>query len=164
ADRIGGLVTPASASFAAACFLSAFVAAPLIATAAESTVLKDVKEFQSRKQTSDPETWPGAPIYRATCSSCHEGQVPKAPPKMFLQMMTPAGILRALDQGLMKQQASALSEDDRRHVAEYLASTSLDAASKAPAAPRCSGRAAMFDDSVPALGNGWGHDNSRFIP
>jgi polyvinyl alcohol dehydrogenase (cytochrome) len=132
--------------------------------AAESSVLKDVKEFQSRAQTADPETWPGAAVYRSTCASCHEGQVPKAPHKMFLQLMTPASILRALDQGLMKQQASALTEPDRRHVAEYLSSTSLDAAAKTPAAPRCSGKAATFDVSVPALPLGWGHNNSRFIP
>lgn len=127
-------------------------------------MLKDVKEFQSRAQTSDPETWPGAPVYRTSCASCHEGQVPKAPHKMFLQMMTSTVILNALDHGLMKQQASALSQPDRRHVAEYLSATSFESAAKAPPAPSCSGKAAVFDVSVPAQRLGWGHDNSRFIP
>lgn len=129
-----------------------------------ATQLKDVKEFQSRKQGSDPETWPGAPVYRSTCSTCHEGQVPKAPHKMFLQMMTPASILNALDNGMMKQQAAALSATDRRHVAEYLSATSFESAASARTAPMCSGAAATFDASKGPATVGWGYDNARFIP
>ncbi|MFX7567207.1 hypothetical protein ABTJ77_19955, partial [Acinetobacter baumannii] len=34
---------------------------------------------------ADRETMPGAPLYHAKCAICHEGQVPKAPIKTFLQ-------------------------------------------------------------------------------
>ncbi|MBV8854549.1 MAG: hypothetical protein JOY91_14145, partial [Sinobacteraceae bacterium] len=58
-----------------------------------STSLKDLKELEARHLASDPETWPGAAVYRDICSKCHQGQVPKAPHKMFLQMMSPDVIL-----------------------------------------------------------------------
>jgi polyvinyl alcohol dehydrogenase (cytochrome) len=83
---------------------------------------------------------------------------------MFLQMMAPATILAALDNGMMKQQAAALSEADRRHVAEYLSATSLDSAATPHTAPMCTGAAATFDASKPPASVGWGYNNSRFIP
>ena len=130
----------------------------------QSTVLKDVSELQSRTQESNPETWPGAPVYRANCATCHEGQVPKAPHKMFLQMMTPVTILDALEHGLMVQQAKPLSAVERRNVAEYLAGASFASVAATREAPRCTGAAAKFDDAAPPLALGWGHDNARFVP
>ncbi|HEU4624021.1 MAG TPA: PQQ-binding-like beta-propeller repeat protein [Steroidobacteraceae bacterium] len=140
-------------------------AAAAAETAKQSTsTLKDVSELQSRKQTSNPETWPGAAVYRKSCSACHEGQVPKAPHKMFLQMMAPGNILGALEHGLMKQQGDSLSPADRKHVAEYLSATSFASLSAERPPPRCSGTAATFDASKPAAAVGWGYDNSRFVP
>ncbi len=142
--------------------------APTLAAAERAkqggTVLEDVSELQSRKQTSDPQTWPGASVYRKSCSGCHEGQVPKAPHKMFLQMMTPRTILDALERGLMKQQGGSLSAPDRRHVAEYLSQTSFDSTAAERTAPHCAGAAATFDASKAPAAVGWGYDNSRFIP
>ena len=113
---------------------------------------------------ADPEKWPGAAVYRTNCSGCHEGQVPKAPHKMFLQMMTPGTILEALDHGMMQQQAAALSGEQRRQVAEYLAATTFEAAASARSAPRCAGAPAEFNKNLPPAAVGWGYDNSRFIP
>ena len=50
-----------------------------------SSSLKDISELSATKPKVDPETLPGAPVYHTTCAACHEGQVPKAPHKMFLQ-------------------------------------------------------------------------------
>lgn len=125
-----------SAAYAA---LPAVPAAPAAASSAQdSSTLKDVRELESRKFASDPEKWPGAAVYQQTCSHCHQGQVPKAPQKMFLQMLAPQSILAALTTGLMKEQGAALTPQARREVAEYLGGEKLDANRKVPQAPRCS--------------------------
>jgi polyvinyl alcohol dehydrogenase (cytochrome) len=161
-------------------------AAPAAATPAQdSSTLKDVRELESRKLDSDPEKWPGVAVYQQTCSHCHQGQVPKAPQKMFLQMLAPGSILAALTTGLMKEQGAALTPEARRQVAEYLGGEKLDANRKAPQAPRCtapgSGASADEGDSGPAgasiprpapaaafaqlpVALGWGFDNARFVP
>jgi polyvinyl alcohol dehydrogenase (cytochrome) len=131
--------------------------------AAASSSLHDVSELSANKSAVDPETLPGAPLYHRTCAACHEGQVAKAPHKMFLQMMPAANILAALTTGLMKDQGAALSAAQRQQVAEYLAGAPLAAAS-ASTAPRCSGRSAQFDLARAPAARGWGHENSGFTP
>jgi polyvinyl alcohol dehydrogenase (cytochrome) len=132
------------------------------APAQESSSLKDLSELSATKPKVDPETLPGAPVYHSTCAACHEGQVPKAPHKMFLQMMPPENILAALNTGLMKPQAAALSAKQRREVAEYLGGPLGAVTAKAP--PLCTGPALKFDAKQAAAPVGWGLDNSRFIP
>ncbi len=80
---------------------------------------------------------PGEAVYAASCAQCHEGGVPKAPHKMFLQMMAADAIFDALQSGIMKMQAAALTGQQRRDVAEYLAGKSIEASRAASAAPRC---------------------------
>jgi polyvinyl alcohol dehydrogenase (cytochrome) len=128
-----------------------------------SSSLKDLSELSATKPKVDPETLPGAPVYHTTCAACHEGPVPKAPHKMFLQMMPPENILAALTTGLMKAQGAALTPAARRAVAEYLGGAPLGAV-QAKAPPRCTGAAARFDARQAAVPVGWGLDNSRFIP
>ena len=132
------------------------------APAQESSSLKDLSELSASKPKVDPETLPGAAVYHGTCAACHEGQVPKAPHKMFLQMMPPENILAALTTGLMKPQGAALSAAQRHAVAEYLGGPLGAVQAKAP--PRCTGTAAKFDARQAAAPVGWGLDNSRFIP
>src|SRR5579871_3496124 len=112
--------------------------------ASGSSQLKDLSELSATKPKVDPETLPGAPVYHTVCAACHEGQVPKAPHKMFLQMMPPENILAALTTGPMKEQASGLSAKQRQEVAEYLGGAPLGAV-QAKAPPRCEGRANTFD-------------------
>lgn len=128
----------------------------------DSSTLKDIRELDSRKLDSDPEKWPGAAVYQQTCSHCHQGQVPKAPQKMFLQMMAPASILAALNTGMMKDQAASLTPEARRQVAEYLGGEKLDANRTARVAPRCA--AAAGDPAQLPVALGWGFDNARFTP
>ena len=136
------------------------------ATPAEpsTSTLKDVKELDSRQLASDPETWPGAKVYRGLCVNCHEGQVAKAPHKMFLQMMSADVILAALTDGLMREQGATLTPDKRREVSEYLAGAPLGASVAKQAPPRCSGKTGEFDVTQLPVALGWGHDNARFIP
>ena len=126
--------------------------------------VKSVTEFDAKAVPKDVEQWPGAALYRTTCSGCHEGQVPKAPHKMFLQMLSGPTIVTALTDGLMAAQGKALTPQQRREVAEYLSGEPLSA-TKAEVPPRrCSGDAALFDTSQHPLHAGWGYDNARFVP
>lgn len=107
----------------------------------------------------------GEAIYARTCAKCHEGGVPKAPHKMFLQMMAPDGILTALESGVMKTQAAELSVAERRVVAEHLSGHSLDEVRSDAEPPHCEGAHAAFDLTHPPAKAGWGinRENQRFI-
>jgi mono/diheme cytochrome c family protein len=67
----------------------------------------------------------GEQIYAERCAQCHEGGVPKAPHKMFLQMMATDAIHAALTTGIMQQQATGLDAAAKVAVAEYLGGQSL---------------------------------------
>ena len=139
----------------------------LLATAAggaeEPHALKNLSELDSRKLAVDPETLPGAAVFQGHCAQCHLGQVPKAPQKMFLQMMSGPTIHEALVNGLMKSQAQGLSESERVEVAEYLSGGPLSAARSGPAPKMCVAAARRFDTAEQPLQAGWGYNNSRFI-
>jgi polyvinyl alcohol dehydrogenase (cytochrome) len=128
-----------------------------------SSALKDVSELSANKSAVDPETLPGAPLYHRICANCHEGQVAKAPHKMFLQMMPAKNIVTALTTGVMREQGAALSSEERQRVAEYLAGAPLSSVAP-PAPPRCTARAAQFDLKHRPAAVGWGLDNSGFTP
>ena len=136
---------------------------PAPETTPSSHALKNVSELDSRKLAVDPETLPGAAVFQHHCAQCHEGQVPKAPQKMFLQMMSGPTIHEALTHGLMVGQAQSLSEAERVQVAEYLSGGPLSAAQNHPQPKRCSGAAEHFDTAEGPLRAGWGYNNSRFI-
>ena len=108
----------------------------------------------------------GEQVYLERCAQCHEGGVPKAPHKMFLQMMATDAIHDALSTGIMQQQATGLSAAARVAVAEYLGGQSLADSQAKPEAQRCSGPAAKFDLNSPPAKAGWGMDrqNRRFVP
>jgi polyvinyl alcohol dehydrogenase (cytochrome) len=125
--------------------------------------VEDVSEFDAARAGTNVEAWPGAAVYRSACAGCHEGQVPKAPHKTFLQMLSGPTILASLEHGLMKAQGGALSPEQRRHVAEYLSATPLANAPSVAQAPRCAGEAARFDLAQRPVRSGWGYSNSRFV-
>lgn len=114
-------------------------------------------------EPASPEATPGARIFDEHCATCHEGQAPGAPEKVFLQMMSPGSILAAITHGMMAGEARALSPAEKREVAEYLGAQNIGSGGTHPV-PLCSGTAARFDLTQPPVPSGWGHDNSRFIP
>jgi polyvinyl alcohol dehydrogenase (cytochrome) len=143
--------------------LAADAAPAEAAAASEVPKLGSVKEFDAKASTVDPESLPGAKVFAAHCAQCHLGEVPKAPQKMFLQMLSGPTILEALNHGLMQGQAAALSPAERVQVAEYLSGAPLAAQQPTQAAPHCVGPAAHFDLHERPLHTGWGYDNARFI-
>jgi polyvinyl alcohol dehydrogenase (cytochrome) len=137
------------------------------ATAAEpqkagSSTLESTDALVSKAQTVDPETLPGAPLYKQQCAQCHDSGVAKAPNKLFLQMLSPDTIHRALTAGVMVSQAAALSGEQRRQVADYLGSSMVTAEARREP-PVCDKARASFDSSKAPLAAGWGYDNARRI-
>lgn len=114
----------------------------------------------------------GITLFGKHCAQCHEAPGSRAPKRDALRERTPESILDAITSGAMVAQARALTVEQRRQVAEYIAGRPLGAQASVdvPALPnRC---AAQLDDaqfSNPLKGpmwNGWGVDlgNSRFQP
>ncbi len=114
---------------------------------------------------SQAESVSGELVYAEHCSQCHEGGVAKAPHKMFLQMLAPDSIHRAMTDGIMQAQSAALNDDERRLVAEYLAGASLDEYAAPPLPPMCNAADAIFDFDKPPASTGWGvaHNNNRYV-
>jgi polyvinyl alcohol dehydrogenase (cytochrome) len=118
--------------------------------------LPEVKDFTGR----DPalEQSPGAAVYRASCAACHDAGLNRAPQKINLIDMTPEAIHAALIDGAMRPQGSALSEDQKVAVAEYVAGRKLGASTTDGALKKCEGAAAQFDLAEPPVFTGWGLD------
>ena len=116
---------------------------------------------QAATSTAAPD---GAALYSQHCEQCHGGSVSKAPPLSLLQIMSASSILRAMEAGIMQQQAAAMNEAERRALAEHLTGQTLGAAALQPA-PQCSGASAAFDFSELPDQQGWGvnHNNQRYF-
>ena len=68
----------------------------------------------------------GKKIFYTTCNICHKDSSGSlAPGYSILTSMTPRAILAALDNGKMRQQAAALSENERQAVAVWLTNADL---------------------------------------
>ena len=105
---------------------------------------------------------PPAEIYATVCAKCHEGGVPRAPHSVEFQMLGSAAILKALQSGVMQTQGAALSDGERRSVAEFLGGATLQSTDAHPI-KRCDTSHARFDFGNPPPLSGWGMtlDNSR---
>ena len=148
----------------ALCSLGALQVAHAAVSSPPPADLSDIKAKMNAAQTGDPEQKPGAMVYREHCAQCHEGQAPKAPVKVFLNMMSPEAIYDALSLGIMRPMAVKLSDEQMHHVAEYLSGSPVGMP-RTPVAATCSGDAANFDRAkVPTI-QGWGQtpDNDHFV-
>ena len=108
----------------------------------------------------------GAAVFTKHCATCHAGAgVERAPTQAALRERTPEAILGALVNGVMAAQAAALSDAERRSVAEYLSGRSLGADRPAPVAGRCTTPPAPLNEPLQSPHwNGWGITvtNTRF--
>lgn len=68
----------------------------------------------------------GAAVFTRRCASCHEGTADeRAPSRAALRDRTPEQVLDALTSGVMTAQGSALTDAERRTVAEFLTGRAL---------------------------------------
>jgi polyvinyl alcohol dehydrogenase (cytochrome) len=108
----------------------------------------------------------GVGQYFTNCARCHESsESHEAPRTAVLKQMTPERIYESLTTGAMRTQAAALSDQDKRVIAEWVAGRKLDpdstgAAEKMP--NRCAAHPPVRNLNAPNW-NGWGADlrNSR---
>jgi polyvinyl alcohol dehydrogenase (cytochrome) len=125
--------------------------------------MKSTDELQARAgPTIDPDNHPGRDLFDENCAMCHDGGVPKAPSRVWLEMMAPDAILASMNGGIMTKQASGLQPAQRTQIAEYLTRISL--ADYQPPKPPSRCPSPQLAGGSPPARVGWGHDNSRFIP
>ena len=127
---------------------------------AEPGSLGSTDDFQVTSSDFGPrDEMPGASLYAAHCGHCHDGTVPKAPHFIWLEMMTPKTLMAAMSEGIMQPQSAHLSDDERRHITEFVTRTSATQADPI-ATPWCDDRTLATMGAPPAA-IGWGHDTSR---
>ncbi len=103
-------------------------------------------------------TSPGAVVYRNKCAACHDQGLARAPQEIVLRNMRPDRIYEALVNGTMKAQGSALTEEQKVAVSEYLGQRKLDSRATTKPANICEGKSAEFDRTRPPMFTGWGLD------
>ena len=67
----------------------------------------------------------GMALYQAHCAACHDGQVPRAPHMITFSTIGAATILNAMNNGVMRAQAAALSSTEREVLAGFLAGEAM---------------------------------------
>ena len=95
----------------------------------------------------------GMALYQAHCAACHDGQVPRAPHMITFSTIGAATILNAMNNGVMRAQASALSATEREVLASFLAGEAM-----APPTPilTCSDPISELASIDTAAMQGWG--------
>ena len=95
----------------------------------------------------------GMALYQAHCAACHDGQVPRAPHMITFSTIGADTILNAMNNGVMRAQASALSTTEREALAGFLAGEAM-----APPKPilACAEPIGGLADSDAAAMQGWG--------
>ena len=110
----------------------------------------------------------GAAVFQASCATCHASadaaQQARNPSIDTLRRLTPEAILNALLNGKMRIQAVALSDAERRAVAEFIGGRSLDAGTAGSSVIRCNATPPFRGPSGTSEWNGWGNgsSNTRF--
>jgi polyvinyl alcohol dehydrogenase (cytochrome) len=118
--------------------------------------------FTAFSQTMLAESVPtqatGKQLYELHCNHCHGGTVSKAPQLSLLQIMSPSSVFRAMESGVMQEQAAGLSSIEHQRIAEYLTGMALSSQKEFPLPQACEGKAAQFDWSAQPDMAGWGVD------
>ena len=156
-------------AWVAAAVATVFALSPLFSAAAELKTNAASPEpeppwIAAQKALQAKMSGPGGEIFAQNCAVCHEQGVAHAPSPYILKIMTTSSIYNALTKGAMRVQAAALSDEQKKAVAEYLGGANMAGDSKL-APPYCSGTAARLDLSRPPAYPGWGLTvtNTRYV-
>ncbi|RPG92564.1 MAG: dehydrogenase [Cellvibrionales bacterium TMED148] len=135
----------------------------------QPAALSSLDEMRSRRPSTFSgnglsDSHRGAELYAQHCASCHEGQVYKAPNAYWLGIMSAKNLYNTMASGIMQQQASALSEQERREIVEHLVQQPFEEAFVEPKYLACKGEAEKFSAFREVERTGWGADTRRFVP
>lgn len=103
----------------------------------------------------------GEALYKQHCAACHENSKnERIPTRTAMKQLPPESILAALISGRMAAQGSALNEEEKRAVSEYLAGKKLAAKGdpELAGAGKCASNTPPSDFLKGAMWNGWGGD------
>ncbi|MGV3590519.1 MAG: PQQ-binding-like beta-propeller repeat protein [Gammaproteobacteria bacterium] len=104
----------------------------------------------------------GAELYATRCAACHEAPPADAahppPPRSELGTMTPNTIYNALTQGVMRMQATGLSNAHMQALAEFLSGKPLEQLTHEMTSNLCENNPPMRDPALGPQWNGWGGD------
>ncbi len=116
--------------------------------------------------TQDAASESGAALFEGHCSTCHNGDDPRASSLDALRGRSPQAIVDALTAGSMRYQGLALSGDERRAIAEYLTGRKLRGTPTGTTVGMCGKRTALADPLSGPVWNGWGPtiENTHFQP
>ena len=94
-------------------------------------------------------------LYQRHCAACHEGKVPRAPHMITFSTLGAKAVLTAMNEGVMRSQASALSVPEREVLAGFLAGEAM-----APPEPimACTQPMAPLAREDKSAMKGWGGD------
>src|SRR5947209_14592767 len=112
----------------------------------------------------------GFATFQTQCAQCHGNpNVDRAPTPSALREMTPEKIYEALTTGVMQQQASALTDPQKKAVAEFMAGRPLGSAKSGGSETmgfQCRTNPPLPDPASGPAWNGWSPDlaNTRFQP
>src|SRR6266567_7135148 len=106
----------------------------------------------------------GEAVYQQRCAACHDSGSPRVPPRDELKKLSVAGILRAMDFGVMNNVASKLRQEEREAVAAYLGVPG--SSGQPPATAYCADRTVRLTGRGKAEWNGWSPapTNTRYQP
>ena len=112
---LGDLIMKETLIFLLITFFSISIHAEQNYTIDENATFRESTDelVNAREITINTETHPGIALYRDNCAICHDGTVKKAPALNWIELLTPPALLRAMNQGIMSEQASHLSEEER---------------------------------------------------
>ncbi len=112
----------------------------------------------------------GSEIYATRCAACHENPVTGAgrppPARATLASVAPNTIYDALSQGVMRMQATGLSNAQMRSVAEFLTGKPVEQLALEMTTNLCPANPPIRNPALSPAWNGWGpdHRNNRFAP
>src|SRR3954452_22400199 len=108
----------------------------------------------------------GVNLFKSNCTKCHGiTAVEHAPTEATIKQMPPERIYAAITTGSMKENAAALTDSDKRLLAEYMGGRKLDkedAGDMKNMPNPCAAHPPVKDMNAPSW-NGWGDlSNTRF--
>jgi polyvinyl alcohol dehydrogenase (cytochrome) len=98
----------------------------------------------------------GAALFDRHCSTCHNGEDPRAPSTGSLRGRSPEAIVDALTAGPMRYQGLSLGGGERRAIAEFLTGRTLRTSVTGSATGVCAKPPPFADPTTRPLWNGWG--------